>query len=187
MADRERAIRAIRDFLEALGVDPTSQPFADTPERVTDAWLEELLEGYKVDVPALMSQNVIAREKNAPHEIVIVRDVPITTMCPHHLMPGIGTAIVAFEPRASVIGVGAVARGAQALARRLDLQESIGENTARALFDAVQPAWAACRIVMAHTCMTARGERAHGAKLETLAVVGSGDRAAIERAVGLGS
>lgn len=90
MADRERAIRAIRDFLEALGVDPTSQPFVETPERVTDAWLDELLEGYTVDVPALFVQNVIARASNAPHEIVIVRDIPVTTMCPHHLMPGIG-------------------------------------------------------------------------------------------------
>ncbi len=186
MADRERAARAIHDFLSALGIDPSSPPFAETPGRVADAWIDELLEGYRVDVPALLAENVIARAAGAPSEVVVVREIPVTTMCPHHLMPGIGTAVVAFEPRDSVIGVGAVARAVQALARRLALQESIGESTAQSLFDAVRPAWAACRMILAHTCMTARGERAHGARLETLAVVGSGDRAAIERAVGLG-
>src|SRR5438105_3568163 len=145
--DRERAQRAIREFLEALGVDPASHPFSGTPERVADAWIDELLEGYSVDVPALLTQNVIAREKDAPHEIVVVRDIPITTMCPHHLMPGIGSAVVAFEPKESVIGVGAVAKAAQALARRLALQETTGEAMARALFDAVKPAWTACRML----------------------------------------
>lgn len=185
--DRDRAQKAIRDFLVALGVDPASQPFADTPERVADAWIDELLEGYNVDVPKLLAGNVIAREARTPHEVVVVRDIPITTMCPHHLMPGLGTAVVAFEPKENVVGVGAVAKAAQALARRLALQETTGELMARALYDAVKPAWAACRMILSHTCMTARGERAHGARLETVAVVGDGDRAAMERAVGLGT
>jgi len=169
--------------LEALG--RTGPDVEKTPERVADSWIDELFEGYKVDVSAMLRENLIPIAGKAA-DIVVVRDVQITTMCPHHLMPGIGTATVSFEPRAHVVGVGAVAAAVHAFSRRLSLQESIGEEIARALFDALGAKWAACRLVLSHTCMIARGERAHGARLETLAIVGEGDRATIERSVGLG-
>lgn len=185
MADRERAARAIREFLDALGYGH-AKDIEDTPKRVADAWIDELCEGYKVDVIALLRGNKIPREAKTT-DVVVVRDIQVTTVCPHHLMPGMGLATVSFEPQASVVGVGAVASAVHALSRRLSLQEAIGEEVARALFNALEPKWAACRLVLTHTCMTARGERAHGAKLETLAIAGSGDRNVIERSVGLGT
>jgi GTP cyclohydrolase I len=185
MVDRNRAERAIRDFLDALGLDVEGE-LAETPKRVADAWIDELCEGYRTDVQALLRANVIARAGDTA-DVVVVRDIQLTTMCPHHLMPGVGTATVSFEPKGNVVAVGAVARLVHALSRRLSLQEAIGQQVARAIFEALDPKWAACRLVLAHTCMTARGERAHGARLETIAVAGRGDRAAIERSVGLGT
>jgi GTP cyclohydrolase I len=118
---------------------------------------------------------------------VVVRDVPVATMCPHHLMPSLGEATVAFAPEEHLVGVGAVPRLVDAFARRLAMQEQIGERVVAALQKHLAPRWAACRIVLRHACMTARGERTHGARVETLAVAGGEVEAAtVYAALGVG-
>lgn len=167
--DRDAAARAIESFLRALGRDPAREPeLAGTPERVAAAWAEELLSGYGVDVDALVSANVIP----GGSDVVVVRDVPVATTCPHHLMPSVGFATVAYAPDEHLVGVGTVARLVDAFARRLVLQEQMGERVVAALQKHLAPKWAACRIVLSHGCMTARGERAHGARVETVAIAG---------------
>jgi GTP cyclohydrolase I len=182
--DREAAARAIDAFLRALGRDPEREPeLLGTGARVTAAYADDLVTGYAVDVDALLSGNVFAGHS----ELVIVRDVPVATTCPHHLMPGTGLATVAFAPEEHLIGVGTVARVLDAFARRLALQEQIGERTVAALQKHLAPRWAACRITMSHACMTARGERAHGARVETLALAGGDvDEALVYTALGVG-
>jgi GTP cyclohydrolase I len=182
--NREEAARAIDAFLRALGRDPAREPeLAQTGERVARAWADELLEGYAVDVDALLGANVLA----GTSELVVVRDLPVSTMCPHHLMPSHGGATVAFAPAEHLVGVGAVARLVDAFARRLSLQEQLGEEVVRALEKHLRPRWAACRIVLSHACMTARGERTHGARVETVALRGeAAPVAVIHAALGVG-
>jgi GTP cyclohydrolase I len=182
--DREAAARAIEAFLRALGRDPEREPeLAGTAERVALAWADELLEGYGTDVDALLSQNVFA----GTSELVVVRDIPVATTCPHHLMPSAGLATVAFAPEEHLVGVGTVARVVDAFARRLAMQEQIGERVVAALQKHLAPRWAACRIVLAHACMTARGERAHGSRVETLALAGGEvDESIVYAVVGVG-
>ena len=92
---REAAARAIEAFLRALGRDPEREPeLAGTGERVARAWADELLAGYAVDADALLAENVLA----GTSELVVVRDLPVATMCPHHLLPSTGAATVAFAP-----------------------------------------------------------------------------------------
>ena len=102
----------------------------------------------------------------------IVRDIPLTTTCPHHLMPATGVATVAFAPEEHLVGVGTVARLVDAFARRFALQEQIGERVVAALQKHLSPRWAGCRITLSHACMTTRGVRPHGARVETLAIAG---------------
>jgi GTP cyclohydrolase IA len=182
--DREAAARAIEGFLRALGRDPAHEPeLAGTGQRVARAWADELLGGYAVDVDALLAENVIA----GTSELVVVRGIPVATTCPHHLMPSTGEATVAFAPGERLVGVGAVARLVDAFARRLALQEQIGEHVVGALEKHLHPRWAACRIVLSHACMVARGERTHGAHVETVATRGDGiDVAVIYAALGVG-
>jgi GTP cyclohydrolase I len=182
--DREAAARAIDAFLRALGRDPAREPeLSGTAERVARAWADELLEGYAVDVDALLAHNVFA----GASDLVVVRDVPLATMCPHHLMPSTGLATVAFAPEEHLVGIGTVARLVEAFARRLAMQEEIGERVVAALQKHVAPRWAACRIVLSHACMTARGERSHGARVETLAVSGGEvEPATVYAALGVG-
>jgi GTP cyclohydrolase I len=176
--DREAAARAIDAFLLALGREASVEPeLAGTGARVAAAFADELLAGYAVDVDALLAQNVFPGQSDT----VVVRDIPVATMCPHHLMPATGLATVAFAPAGRLIGIGTVARLVEAFARRLALQEQLGERVVAALNEHLAPRWVACRLVLAHTCMTARGERSHGARVDTTAIAGTAG-ASIERA-----
>ncbi len=182
--DREAAARAIDAFLRAIGRDPLAdRELAGTGARVADAFIDELCEGYAVNAAALIERDLIAAPA-APGELVIVRDIAVSTMCPHHLLPAQGFAHVAFAPRARVVGIGAVVRLVDVFAHRLTLQEVIGREVVGALMKSLEPSWAACRIILSHACMTARGERRHGASVETFAFEGGEDAALAYAALG---
>lgn len=181
--DRTAAARAIEDFLRALGRDPKTEPeLAQTGARVAAAWADELLAGYDVNVDALV-EGAIIQDGTA---LVAVRDIPVVTVCPHHLMVSTGRATVAFAPNVRLVGVGTVAALVDAWSRRLMLQEAVGEEVVTTLHRHLSPQWVACRIVMSHGCMTARGERAHGSRVETVARAG-GDDAVVFAALGVGT
>jgi len=185
--DRKAAARAIDDFLRAIGRDASLEPaLAGTGARVADAYIDELCDGYAVDLAALFAESTI----DGASEIVSVRDIAITTMCPHHLLPGEGVATVSFAPKGKVVGLGAIVKVVDAFAHRLTLQETIGEEVAGALMTYVKPAWAGCRLTMRHACMCARGERQHGARVETVALRGTMSdavRRIADRALGVGT
>lgn len=174
-ADRERAARAIADFLDALGFPPTSDPeLTGTPERVASAFIDELLEGYAVDVPALLRAE--SSMSTAPSTgFVTVRDIAITTVCPHHLLPARGVAAVVYEPGERIAGIGTIARVVLAFARRLTLQEAIGNDVVDALVTELGAKGAACQLTLVHECLASRGERQSGATIETLAFAGAFD------------
>jgi GTP cyclohydrolase I len=168
--DRAAAAAAIEAFLRAIGLDPDGDAaLSGTGARVADAFADDLCAGYDVDVDALVSDNALPGEG----AIVIVRGIDVTTTCPHHLMPAIGRADVAFAPNGKLIGVGAVARVVHAFSQRLTLQETIGDAVVGALDRVLAPHWVACRLDLAHACMIARGERQHGARVETLSLRGA--------------
>src|SRR5438067_434086 len=105
--DRAAAARAIEAFLRAIGRDPEREPeLAGTGARVADAFVDELCDGYAVDVGALLASNAVAGRSG----VVVVRDVGVSTMCPHHLLPALGTATVAFAPDAKLVGIGALVK-----------------------------------------------------------------------------
>lgn len=166
--DREGGARAIAAFLEALGYDPRARELAGTPERVVEAFATELLRGRDVDLRALLldgSEPAAARESG----LVIVRGIQAVTVCPHHLLPGHGTAVVAYLPGRRLVGLGAIARLVDACARRLTLQEGIGENIVDALMEHAGARGAYCQLELLHTCFTARGAEQPDGRLLTVA------------------
>ncbi len=177
--DRVGAARAIDAFLIAIGRAPTRErELEGTGARVAAAFIDELCAGYTVDVDALVLGNVLAADGQGG--VVELRDVAVTTMCPHHLMAGVGKATIGFAPREKILGVGAIARVLDAFARRLTLQETIGEGVVAAIEKNLSPRWVGCRIEMTHACMIARGERSHGARLVTFAMRAESDAARAE-------
>jgi GTP cyclohydrolase I len=170
--DREKAREAMRAFLSAMGRDPDHDPeLRTTADSVVRAWADELIDGYDVDVPALLAAEIIPAPPEAG--LIVVRDLKLTTMCPHHLLPGRGSASVFYLPGASILGLGAIARLVDAWSHRLTLQETIGQNVASSLVRDVGARAAACQLSLTHACLTERGERQDGASVETLALDGS--------------
>jgi GTP cyclohydrolase I len=172
--DRTAAANAIDAFLRAIGRDPVSEPdLAGTGARVADAYVDELCAGYAVDTRALLSSSVIAEAATASGGLVVVRDIAITTMCPHHLLPASGTATIAMQTRERLVGIGTLVSLVEAHARRLTLQERIGEAVASDIEAVLTPEWVGCRLVLVHGCMVSRGERAVGSRVETVALRGN--------------
>ncbi|HSN97461.1 MAG TPA: GTP cyclohydrolase I [Candidatus Nanopelagicales bacterium] len=179
MIDRKAAARAIEDFLRALGHEIEGD-LAGTGERVADAWADDLLEGGSIDAAALLREGTI---EASAHErgLVIVRDLFVTTMCPHHLLPGYGRGVIAYLPGDRVAGIGTLARVLDALSRRLTLQERIGGQLVDLLVDELGARGAICKLSLTHTCLVARGERKAGTVVDTLALAGVFNRPSPER------
>jgi GTP cyclohydrolase I len=171
MADRARAAKAIEEFLRSLGHDLTGE-LVGTPERVADAWIDELVSGERLDARAVLEAGRIDLGPGA-HGAVLLRDLRVATVCPHHLLPSHGRATVAFLPDRDGAGLGVIARLVDVLARRMTLQESLGEAIAAELVAGLRAKGALCRLSLVHTCFVARGEREAGATVETLALAGS--------------
>jgi GTP cyclohydrolase I len=167
--DREAAAAAIDAFLRALGRDALAETaLQGTGARVADAYIDELCDGYDVDVEALLRAEAIP----GATDVVSLQDITVSTVCPHHLLPSSGTASVAFGPGKLLVGLGTLVKVVDAFAHRLTLQEDIGQNVVEALLAHLSARWAACRIVLAHECVSARGARRHGTRAETVAFIG---------------
>jgi GTP cyclohydrolase IA len=168
--DRAAAARAIETFLRAVGAPVDDDPeLRETPGRVAAAYVDELLAGYDEDPAAILRDTT---DTGAPG-MVVVRDLPVATMCPHHLLPAQGTAHVGYVPRGRVVGLGALGRLLQCYARRLVLQEDLGQSVADALVTHLGAQGAACRVDLSPTCLTIRGGRHHGARAVTTAFAGA--------------
>jgi len=189
LIDREAAARAVDAFLRAIGRDPAAEPdLVGTGARVTEAFVNDLCAGYAVDTRALLAGH--AMPAPGATGLVVVREIPVVTTCPHHLMPAAGTATIAFQPAERIVGLGALVELVTAHARRLTLQERIGAAVVEDVVATLAPAWVGVRLVLSHGCMTARGERATGALVETVELRGVGsaeERLAAHAALGVGS
>lgn len=166
--DLPRAAKAIDEFLDAMGLG-NDRAVVGTGERVAEAWSEDLLAGYAVDTARLLTDESFITDR--PGALVLLRDVSVATTCPHHLMPAIGTATIAYLPGRRVAGLGTLVRTLHAFARRLTLQEEIGQSFVDALHTHLHARGAACVLRLTHTCLAARGER-ETSVVETLATSG---------------
>jgi len=181
--DRARAERAVREFLLALGRDPEEDPELNgTPARVVDAYANDLLSGYDVDVKALLSEGEAISE-NEVSGLVALSGISVSTICPHHLLLSNGVASVVYRPGSRLFGLGTLAALVNAYARRLSLQESIGESVTQALVEHGGARAAFCEIRLVHGCLVARGSRQTGAELSTSARRGNLDSAELALAL----
>ena len=142
----------------------------ETPWRVAKMY-DELYYGYELDAVQILKE---AMFKDIPgDDIVIVKDIPLQSMCAHHMMPFFGVAHVAYIPKAGkVVGLSKIARVVDVYMRRLQSQENIGNQVAQAIIDALDPLGVAVIISAEHTCMTFRGIQAIGTKTNTACLRG---------------
>lgn len=163
------AARAVRDFLAALGVPIEDPELQGTPERVAQAFADELLSGYLVDPTALLADTLPTEQRG----LVILRGVDYASVCPHHLMPSRGVAVIGYLPERRIVGIGSLVRALEAFSRRLVLQETLGQQLADALVEHLGAQAAAVVLEAEHTCMTVRGERQPRASVVTQSFSGA--------------
>lgn len=169
--------------MRALGKEPSGD-FQSTAELVARAWCRELLEGEGQDPVAILRDEAIACGSGAAG-LVVLRDLNVTMICPHHLLPAQGRGDLMYLPGEQLAGVGALARALRATTRRLTLQERACDKMADAIVEALGARGALCRLRLSHACMVARGAREAAAVVETVALRGCFSVAGPERQLAL--
>lgn len=165
--DTERIENAVKEILIAIGEDPEREGLLETPARVARMY-EEVFSGLDSD------PHIHLKTFHTGHdEMVVVRDIPLYSMCEHHLLPFVGKAHIAYIPAdGTVIGLSKLARIVDCFARRPQLQERLTANIADFLSKELKTLGVAVVIEAEHLCMTMRGAKASGATTCTSALRG---------------
>ncbi len=164
--DRERAIKAVAELLDALGEDIHREGLADTPRRVADAFIE-LLSGREQTADEHLSKTF-----SSDGELVIEKDINFSSTCEHHLMPFFGRIAIAYVPDGRVVGLSKLARTVEVFSKRLQLQERLTKEIADEIMRCLKPKGVMVWCEAEHTCMTCRGVAKSGSKTVTYAVAG---------------
>jgi GTP cyclohydrolase I len=167
---REEAEAAVRTLIRWAGDDPTREGLLDTPKRVAKAF-REFYSGYGEDPSEILDK--IFAEVEGYDDIVLVRDIPFHSHCEHHMVPFFGVAHVAYYPTKGVVGLSKLARLVDAYARRLQTQETMTSQIAKAMVSALDPRGVAVMIEAEHMCMSMRGIQKAGAMTLTTQFTGA--------------
>jgi len=166
--NKKKIEKAVRDILEAIGEDPKRKDLLDTPKRVAEMY-EEIFAGIKEDPEKEME--VILDQKY--HEIVLLKGIPLYSICEHHLLPFIGTANIAYIPKnGRVTGLSKLARVVDILSRRPQVQERLTMQVADIIMTKLKPLGVMVVIEAEHLCLSMRGVRKSGVMTVTSAVRG---------------
>lgn len=165
---QEKLEKLFKEVLE--NIDPTSPRSGteETPKRVAKMFLEELCSGYQIDVPSLFK----TFDKEGYDGMVVVKDIPLTSLCEHHMVPFSGKAHIGYFPGKRVVGLSKFARVVSAYARRLQVQERLTNEILQAIVENLKPHGAIVVIEAEHMCMTIRGVQTPGTITLTSAVSG---------------
>jgi GTP cyclohydrolase I len=161
---REEAEAAVRTLLAWAGDDPNREGLLETPRRVTKAF-GEFFAGYGDDPAEVLAKTF--KEVGGYDDIVLVKDIPFSSHCEHHMVPFFGKVHIAYLPHDGVVGLSKLARLVEVYARRLQVQENMTAQIIDAVNEHLNPRGAAVMIEAEHMCMSMRGVRAHGASTVT--------------------
>ena len=166
--DKKKIAKAIRMVLEAIGEDPKRADLLGTPQRVAEMY-EEVLGGMKKD-PRQELEILLSEDHD---EIVLLKDIPLYSICKHHLLPFIGKVHVAYVPQGNrVTGLSKLVRVVDILAKRLQVQERLTTQIADVIMKKLRPKGVMVVIEAQHLCMSMRGVKKPGVTAITSAVRG---------------
>jgi len=166
--DKKKIEKAIKDILEAIGEDPKRKDLLYTPNRVAEMY-EEIFAGINQDPQEELE--VVLDQKH--HEIVLLKDIPLYSVCEHHFLPFIGKAHVAYIPKKGrVTGLSKIARVVDILSRRPQVQERLTTQIAEIIMSKLKPLGVMVVLEAEHLCISMRGIKKPGTKTVTSAVRG---------------
>lgn len=168
MVDKERIRKAVREILIAVGENPDRDGLKETPDRVARMY-EEIFCGIHKDARSLSK---VFYEENA-NELVLVKDIPVHSMCEHHMLPFVGCAHVAYIPNGGkILGLSKIARMVECVSNKLQLQERMTKEILDVIQDTISPKGVLVVVEAEHMCMTMRGVKKVGAKTMTIKTAG---------------
>ena len=171
--DRDKIIEGVRLILEGVGEDLDREGLVGTPERVADMY-GEIFAGLTQDA----AEHFCVTFNEGHQEMVLVRDIPLYSMCEHHLVPFMGRAHVAYIPgkEGRICGLSKLARVVDGFARRPQVQERMTSQIADTIVEHLTPTGVMVVIEAEHLCMSMRGVQQPGAITTTSAVRGIFER-----------
>jgi len=165
----QEAEAAVRTLVRWGGDDPDREGLRATPARVVRAY-EEWLGGYRLDPEQLLSRTF--EDVGGYDDVVLLRNIPVQSLCEHHLAPIRGVAHVAYLPARRVVGISKLGRLVDAYSRRLQIQERLTAEIADTLERVLRPRGVAVVIEATHACMSSRGVHQPGVSMLTRRLLG---------------
>ncbi len=151
---QEAAMEAVRTLIAWAGDNPDREGLKDTPKRVVQAY-KEWFKGYNQDPQDILSR--VFEDVSGYDDMVILREIDVESHCEHHIAPFIGKAYVAYMPTDKVVGISKIVKVVEVFSKRLQTQESMTAQIAKAIDDALKPRGTAIMVDAVHECMTTRG------------------------------
>jgi GTP cyclohydrolase I len=167
--DHERVKGLIRQLLVEVGEDPDREGLRETPARVARAY-EHLLSGYSTKLEDIIGGAIFAQDTN---NMVVVRDIELYSLCEHHMLPFYGRCHIGYISKKKVLGVSKLARIVDCHARRLQIQERLTLQIARAIKDSIDAEGVGVVIEAQHLCMMMRGVEKQNSSMTTSSILGS--------------
>ncbi len=166
--DKRRIEKAVKEILKAVGENPDRPDIKETPRRVAEMY-EEILSGMKAN-PERELEVVFEKDHD---EIILLKDIPLYSICEHHLLPFIGRAHVAYIPKDNrVTGLSKLVRVVDAMSKRLQVQERLTTDIAEIIMRKLKPKGVLVIIEAEHLCMSMRGVKKPGVSTVTSALRG---------------
>lgn len=160
---------SIKNILTIIGEDTSREGLLKTPERVYKAY-KFLTSGYEQDPKEILGDALFESSNN---EMVLVRDIEFYSLCEHHMLPIIGRVHVAYIPNGKVVGLSKIPRMVDVFARRLQIQEQMTEQIAKALEDVINPKGVGVVVEARHMCVEMRGVQKINSTTTTSALRGA--------------
>lgn len=166
-AQNQQHLELVKQTIKAIGEDTEREGLLGTPRRVVKMW-DEIYNGYKQKPEDILT----TFDADGYDQIVLLKDIELYSMCEHHMLPFFGKAHVAYIPNGRVIGISKLARLVDIYAKRLQIQERLGEQVTDALMKYLKPKGAACIIEATHMCMRMRGVAKQNSVMTTSSLKG---------------
>lgn len=167
--NKQRVEQLIRELLIEIGEDPDREGLRATPARVARAY-EFMLRGYRVNVDEIIAGAIFTQDTN---NMIVVRDIELYSLCEHHMLPFFGRCHIGYISKDKVIGVSKLVRIVDAYARRLQIQERLTQQIAKAIMNSINAEGVGVVIEAQHLCMMMRGVEKQNSLMTTSSVLGS--------------